>query len=122
MAIVALLFAVLLMFPAAIATGCADKGYCDDYSSVQVAFRAGLELAPVWMLMLAVVAIRYRTALVMFTALAVVLAVFSVVIYTDLRFLLRPIGLSNASGFVLYAAPFVVAAIGGFVDLNKTRH
>jgi hypothetical protein len=120
-ATVALGVALLLLIPAAISTGCADAGYCDDYSALQIAFRAGLEFAPVWMLCLAALAFFRRRALVIFAVLAVVLAVMSVLVYTDLRLMLRPIGLSNASGFIFYALPFAVAAGGAFVDIRKTR-
>lgn len=124
-AIAALVIALVLWLPAAVANGCPDPGYCDDFER---RLRAAPSPGTIGRRLRSDVALGngrtchpFRSMLAPFEIASIGMAVVTLVLGTDLRLALRPLGLSSASGFVLYAASFVIADAGPFMALRRAQ-
>jgi hypothetical protein len=104
---------------ASLLSGCSDPGYCDDFTGPQVVARMIVAFSPMWLLVLAALAFRFRSALVVFAIASLAMAVVTFALYTDLRLALRPLGLSSATGFILYSIPCAVSGIAAYFDLRR---
>ena len=106
--VIALLIALALWVPATFASSC---DACGEFSDGQAIARMVVAFSPMWLLLLAALAFRFRAALVILAGALVVMATLTLMLGTDLRAAFTPLGLSSAVGFVLYTIPFAVAAV-----------
>jgi hypothetical protein len=114
--IAALLVALAMWIPASFASACDT---CGEFQGVQALTRAAVAFAPMWLLFLAVVAVRVRSFLVLLLLASAAMVVVTTILGTDLRKILEPLGLASASGFVLYSVPFLITAIAAAVGLRR---
>ena len=115
-ALVALFIALALWIPATFASAC---DACGEFSGAQVIARMFVEFSPMWLLLVALLAFRFRSALVVFAIASIVMAVVTLVLGTDLRLAFEPLGLSSVMGFVAYSIPYAVAAMAACWDLRR---
>jgi hypothetical protein len=120
-AFVALFVAAMLWIPATFGSGCgSDPDNCGPYEGAQIAGRAVVAFAPFWLLAIALLGFRFRSALIVFAVAALAMAGFAATLGSDLRFALRPFGLSTAAGFVAYSIPLAVAGVAALLDVWRS--
>jgi hypothetical protein len=114
--IAALIMAVALWIPASFASSC---NACGEFQGIQAFSRGAVAFSPMWLLFLAVVALRVRSFLVLLLLTSAAMAVVTAVLGTDLRRILEPLGLASAPGFVIYSVPFLITAIAAGIGLRR---
>jgi FtsH-binding integral membrane protein len=115
-ALVALVMALGLWIPATFASAC---DACGEFSGVQAIARMVVAFSPMWLLLVAVLTFRFRSALVILAVASTVMALVTFALGTEIRLGFEPLGLSSARGFVVYSIPYAVTAIAAFWGLRK---
>jgi len=114
-ALVALVIALGLWIPASFASAC---DACGEFSRAQAIARMVVAFSPMWLLLIAALAFRFRPALVVLAVASTVMALVTFALGTELRLAFEPLGLSSARGFVVYSIPYAVTAIASFWGLR----
>jgi hypothetical protein len=114
--IAALVIAAALWIPASFASAC---NACGEFQGIQALSRGAVAFSPMWLLFLAVVALRVRSFLVLLLLASAAMAAVTAILGTDLRKILEPLGLASATGFVLYSVPFLITAIAAALGLRR---
>ena len=115
-ALVALVAALAMWIPASFASAC---DACGEFRGVQVVARAVVAFSPMWLLLIAGLAFRFRPALVVLAVASTVMTLVTLALGTDLRRAFESLGLSSATGFVIYSIPYAVTAIACIWGLRK---
>ena len=115
-ALLSLVTALVLWIPATFASAC---DACGEFSGPQAIARMIVAFSPMWLLLIAALAFRFRSALVILAVASTVMTVVTLALGTELRLALKRLGLSSARGFVVYSIPYGVTAIAAFWGLRK---
>ncbi len=119
-ATLSVLAALVLWIPASFMSACSTEPECGPFEGIQAASRAFVAFSPIWLLILVTLSWRSRLALAVFVVAALTMAALTLVLRTDLRDALKGLGLSSATGFILYTVPYAVAGIAGLAEWRRT--
>jgi hypothetical protein len=122
-AVVALLLAAFLWMPALVLSACSD---CGEFTGVQAFARMVVAYSPAWLLLIAVFSWRFRVAVLALAVASTAMAAVALLLATEWRSALEPLGLSTASGFGLFTVPYAVVGVAAMADLwpsgERTTH
>lgn len=108
----ALLVALLCWIPASFLSA---RG--GEFQAAQVIARLLVAFSPIWLLMIWLLVTRYRSAVAGLAVASTGMALLTLVLATDLRVALEPLGLASATGFALYAIPYAFTALAAWSEL-----
>lgn len=102
------------MIPAAFASVC---NACGEFAGVQAVARMVVAYSPAWLLLIAMFSLRFRVAVLVLAVASTAMAAVALVLATEWRTALEPLGLATAAGFGFFTVPYAVVAVAAAADL-----